>query len=140
MQKTHTPLDIHSAQLPDQSSKDLNIVSKQPTNNPNEGTDIFYSPSSAQYLLDNWCSLIPIWTGLHLGDQGRHGTSPVYQLWSDKYGSYDCVKDPPRTQGIVEFHQKSTKHIVMNFYRERIDQVAQNHFTAKKSPNLGNLK
>ena len=93
----------------------------------------------------------PIWTGLHLGDQGRHGTSHVYQLWSDKYGNYDCVKGPPRTQGIVEFHQKSTKHIVvnsqgivdfhqkstkhivMNSNRERIDEVVQNLFAAKKS-------
>ena len=125
LQKTHTPLDIHSAQLPDQSSKDPNLVSKQPTcpnlvskqptcptSNPNEGTNISYSPSFTQYLLDNWCGLIPILTGLHLGDQGRHGTSPVYQLWSHKYESYDCVKDPPRTQSIVSDTEYSFGHRV----------------------------
>ena len=35
----------------------------------------------------------------------------IYTQWSAKFSAYDCVKDPPKTQGIVEFHQKSVKHI-----------------------------
>ena len=42
-------------------------------------------------------------------------------MWSDKYRlyNYDCITNPPRTQGIIEFHQKSVKHISMNSKRER---------------------
>ena len=43
----------------------------------NDDNNVFYSPSFAKYFLDNWCGLISLWTCLHLGDQGRHGTSPV---------------------------------------------------------------
>ena len=76
----------------------------------NDDNNVFYSPSFAKYFLDNWCGLIPLWTCLHLGDQGRHGTSPVYKMWSDKFRNLECVINPPRTQGIIEFHQKSVKH------------------------------
>ena len=95
--------------------------------------NVFYSPSFATYFLDNWCGLIPLWTCLHLGDQGRHGTSSVYKMWSDKFGNLDCVINPPRTQGIIEFHQKSVKHITLNSKRERLDSVIKNLRVAKKS-------
>ena len=87
----------------------------------------------ALYFLNNWCGLLPLWSSLHLGDQGRHGTSECYKNWSQKFSSRECVKDPPRTQGIVEFHHKSVKHISMNSKRERIDSVVANLFVAKKS-------
>ena len=92
-----------------------------------------YSPSFAKYLLDNWCGLLPLWTSLHLGDQGRHGDTIAYQCWSEKYGKKECVMDPPKTQGIIEFHQKSVKHISLNSKRERLDEVVQNLFICKKS-------
>ena len=75
-------------------------------------------------------------------DQGRHGTSSVYLQWSDKFSSIDCIVDPPRTQGIVEFHQKSAKHITMNSRRERLDGVIKNLRLAKisKSRNFEIMK
>ena len=76
---------------------------------------------------------MPLWTCLHLMDQGRHGSSTVYDQWSAKFGSLDCVMNPPRTQSIVEFHQKSAKHISMNSKRDRLDGVVQNLYLAKKS-------
>lgn len=108
-------------------SNSSTVVNNADTNN------VFYSPSFAHYFLNNWCGLIPLWTSLHLGDQGRHGTSSVYQMWSGKFSHLPCVKDPPRTQGIVEFHQKSVKHITLNSRRERVDSVIKNLFIAKKS-------
>ena len=92
-----------------------------------------YSPQYAHYFLNNWCGLISLWTCLHLKDQGRHGTSSVYEEWSAKFASFDCVVNPPRTQGIVEFHQKSAKHITMNSRRERLDDVVKNLQLAKIS-------
>ena len=45
----------------------------------------------------------------------------------------DCITDPPSTQGIVEMHDKSVKHISLNGERERIDQVISNLFVSKIS-------
>ena len=98
-----------------------------------DNSNAHYSPSYALYILNNWCGLLPLWTCLHLGDQGRHGESTVYDQWSTKFSSIDCVQDPPRTQGIIEFHQKSAKHISMNSARGRLDNVVKNLFLAKKS-------
>ena len=95
--------------------------------------NVFYSPIFAEYLLNNWCGLLPLWTSLHLGDQGRHGASDIYKGWSNKFKHFDCVKDPPKTQGIIEFHHKSVKHITMNSKRERVDNVISNLYIAKKS-------
>ena len=103
-------------------------------NNDHVNTNnVLYSPSLAQYFFNNWCGLIPLWTSLHLGDQGRHGTSSVYKMWSDKYSNYDCITNTPRTQGIIEFHQKSVKHINMNSKRERLEDVDKNLYITKKS-------
>ena len=92
-----------------------------------------YSPVFAEYLLNNWCGLLPLWTSLHLGDQGRHGDTEVYEQWSNKFSQLDCVKDPPKTQGIIEFHQKSVKHIAMNSKRDRLDEVIRSLYISKKS-------
>ena len=92
-----------------------------------------FSREFALYLLNNWCGLLPLWSDLHLGDQGRHGRSEIYRMWSDKFADRDCVQNPPRTQGIVEFHHKSLKHITMNSKRERIDSVVGNLLISKKS-------
>ena len=97
------------------------------------GDNIFHSPTFANYILDNWCGLIPLWTPLHVGDQGRHGTSYVYKMWSDRFGKLDCVTNPPKTQGLIGFHQKSVKHITLNSKRERLDSVIKNLCVAKKS-------
>ena len=72
-----------------------------------------------------------MWTSFHLGDQGCHGISPPYLEWPKKFANRDCVKDPPRTQGIIEFHNKSLKHI--NSKRDRIDRNIGNLFVAKKA-------
>ena len=99
----------------------------------NNDNNVFYSPSFAKYFLDNWCGLIPLWTCLHQGDQGRRGTSPVCKMWSDKFRNLECVINPPRTQGIIGFHQKSVKHITLNSKRERLDSVIKNLRVDKKS-------
>ena len=110
------------------------IQKKQELQNfDSEDVNALYSPAYAEYFLNNWCGLLPFWTSLHLGDQGRHGCTDVYVRWSNKFSSCDCVRDPPKTQGIVEFHQKSVKHITMNSKRQRLDDVVANLFIFKKS-------
>ena len=70
---------------------------------------------------------------LHLGDQGRHGDFEVHEQWTNKFSQLDCVKNPPKTQGIIEFHQKSVKHIAMNSKRERLDDVIRSLYVSKTS-------
>ena len=73
--------------------------------------NVFFSSTFAIYFLNNWCGLIPFWTSIQLGDQGRHGKSEPYKLWSEHFSDRACIKDPPRTQGIIEFHHKPLKHL-----------------------------
>ena len=75
----------------------------------------------------------PLWTSLHLGNQGRHGSTDVYEQWANKFCDAECVKNPPKTQGIIELHQKSAKHITINSKRERLDNVVSNFYLSKKS-------
>ena len=74
-----------------------------------------------------------MWTSFHLGDQGRHGVSAPYLEWLKMFADCDCVKDPPRTQGIIEFHKKSPKHISLDLKRDRIDRNISNIFVAKNA-------
>ena len=70
---------------------------------------------------------LPLWASLHLGNQGRHGSTEVYEQWTNKFWDAECVKNPPKTQGIIELHQKSAKHITMNSKRERPDNVVSKY-------------
>ena len=109
------------------------ILTGQISDDENGERNAYHSPSFANYLLKNWCGILPLWTSFHLGDQVRHGNSAPYQDWSDNFAKYDCVVDPPRTQGIVELHNKCLKHITLNSHRERLDEVIKNLFVSKKS-------
>ena len=62
--------------------------------------NVFFSSTFAIYFLNNWCGFIPFWTSIHLGDQGRHGKSEPYKLWSEHFSDRACIKDPPRTQDL----------------------------------------
>ena len=101
--------------------------------NPAKDLNIHFSLKFALYFLNNWSGLIPLWTCLHIGNQDRHGNSDVYHSWSQHFSERPCVQDPPRTQGIIEFHNKSVKHISLNSKRDRIDKVIGNLLVAKKS-------
>ena len=114
--------------------EELKNIKKQAGDTPDSReVNLLFSREYAMYFLNNWSGLLPLWSSLHLGDQGRHGHSDVYKLWSAKFRDRECIRQPPRTQGIVEFHHKSVKHITMNSKRERIDSVIGNLFRAKKS-------
>ena len=99
----------------------------------NDDLNKFFSPSFAKYFLENWCGLIPFWTSVHLGDQGRHGKTEPYRLWSEKFAKRSCVIGTPRTQGIIEFHNKSVNHITLSSKRNRLDGVVSNLLVAKIS-------
>ena len=113
------------------------------SNNDVENSDSsnpLYSSSFAQYILDNWCGLLTLWTSLHLGDQGRHGSSTTYQSWSAKYGNKECVINPPKPQAIIEFHQKSLKYISLNSKRERLDELVKIIFVCKRQYKISESK
>ena len=95
--------------------------------------NVFFSSTFAIYFLNNWCGFIPFWTSIHLGDQGRHGKSEPIKFRSEHFSDRACIKDPPRTQGIIEFHHKSLKHVTLNSKRDRLDGVVSNLLVAKIS-------
>ena len=95
--------------------------------------NVLYSPQFAKYILNNWCGILPLLTGINLGDQGRHGESVAHSDWSKTFSQRACVKDPPKTQGIIEFHNKSVKHVTQSSKRDRIDKVIGNLFVVNKS-------
>lgn len=105
-------------------------------NNSNREPNAFYNSEFANYFINNWCGILPLWTRFHLGDQGRHGKTTPYTQWSKIFSDLDCIVNPPKTQGIVEFHHKSVKHVSLNSKRDRIDNVISNLFISKKSKHM----
>ena len=73
-----------------------------------------YCPQYAGYILNNWTGLASFWSNIHLGCQSKHSREQPYLEWSKTFGNCDCVTNPPRTQGIIELHQKITKHITLS--------------------------
>ena len=106
---------------------------------PNTQGNVFFSPTFAAYILNNWRGILPLWTSFHLGDQGRHGTTEPYLQWSKTFSDHECIKNPPRTQGIIEMHNKSVIHITMNSKRDRPDKIISNLFISK-NPSIGNIQ
>ena len=84
-----------------------------------------YSPEFSAYLLNNWTGLASFWTSIHLNNQLKHVTGEAYLEWSKKFGKRLNVKNPPKTQGLLEVHQKLTKNVVLSSKLRRTDIVIQ---------------
>ena len=82
-----------------------------------------FSPVFCGYLLNNWCGISLLWTSFHLSDQSKHGCTKPYKDWRTLNIERSCVKSPPETQGILELHDKSTKHMVLSSNKEKIDNL-----------------
>ena len=76
--------------------------------------------------------LAPLWTNLLLGDIGRHGTSIIYRNWSAKYDKQQCIISATKTQGFIEKHHQSLKHIFLDEKNARIDLVIPQLYRSKK--------
>ena len=72
------------------------------------GKNDLYCPQYAGYILNNWTGLASLWSNIHLGCQSKQSREQSYLQWSKTFGNCDCVTNPPRTQGIIELHQKIT--------------------------------
>ena len=79
--------------------------------------NLHFSPVFCGYLLKNWCGISPLWTSFHSSDQSKHGCTKPYKDWRTLNIERSCVKSPPKTQGILELHHKSTKHMVLSSYK-----------------------
>ena len=88
----------------------------------------FLKNNIKNYLLNHWCGLAPLWASFHLGDQGRHGRSSVYENWKNVFSKIQCIQDRPKTQGIVKYHHKSLKHIEVPKRRNRLDNIVKQLF------------
>ena len=73
-----------------------------------------YCSQYAGYTLNNWGGLASLWSNIHLGCQSKHSREQSYLEWSKTFGNCDCVTNPPRTQGIIELHQKIMKHVTFS--------------------------
>ena len=82
-----------------------------------------FSPIFCGYLLNNWKGIAPLWTSFHLGDQSKHGHTKPYLDWRELNVQKAFVINLPKNKGILEFHHKSTKHIVLSSSKERIDNL-----------------
>ena len=82
-----------------------------------------YCPQFGGYLLDNWTGLASLWSNMHLRDQIKHSKEKACLEWSKAFSEKACVIDPPRTQGIIEVHQKITKHITLASKKQRVGSV-----------------
>ena len=82
-----------------------------------------YCPQYAGYILNNWTGLASLWSNIHLGCQSKHSREQSYLEWSKTFGNCDCVTNPPRTQGIIELHQKITKHITLSTKSKELIQL-----------------
>ena len=74
-------------------------------------------------LSTNWCAINALWTSFHLDDQSKHGHTKPYLDWRELNVQKASVINPPKTQGILELHHKSTKHSVFSSSKERIDNL-----------------
>ena len=84
-----------------------------------------YSPEFSAYLLSNWTGLASFWTSIHLNNQLKHRTGEAYLEWSKKCGERLSVKNPQKTRGLPEVHQKLTKNVVLSSKLRRTDIVIQ---------------
>ena len=73
--------------------------------------------------MDNWCGLIPLGLAYILETKADTEDHPSIKCGQR---SLECVINPLRTQGIIEFHQKSVKNITLNSKREPLDSVIEN--------------
>ena len=80
-----------------------------------------YWPQFGGYLLNNWTGLTSLWLNMHLRHQIKHSKEKPYLEWSKAFSEKACVIDPPRTQVIIEVHQKITKHVTLASKKQRVD-------------------
>ena len=77
-----------------------------------------------------------LWSNLMRGNLGRHGNNIAYKDWEAKYASLPCITNVTRTQGLIEKHNDSLKHVYLNKKNARLDVVVQNlygvHFSIKR--------
>ncbi|KAI4824300.1 hypothetical protein KUCAC02_012823 [Chaenocephalus aceratus] len=88
--------------------------------------NIYFCPTFIPSLLKYFLPLAGLWSGLLLGDLGRHGTGTIYQKLSQKYKN--AAKKPTqnytedkKTQGIMEKSQWDLKKI--RFQRRRLTRL-----------------
>ena len=86
-------------------------------------SNLYFSPIFCGHLLNNWCGMAPLWTSFHLGDQNKHRHTKPYLDWRELNVQKASVRNPPKTQSILELHHKSTKRTVLSSSKERIDNL-----------------
>ena len=111
-------------------AKDIEKSIKQ--NMETEDTSVYYSLPFLEYIINHMIGLAPLRTNLLLGDIGRHGTSIIYRNWTAKYDKQQCIINATKTQGFIEKHHQSLKHIFLDEKNARIDLVIPQLYRSKK--------
>ena len=88
-----------------------------------EVENLHFSPAFCGYFLNNRCVTSPLWTSFYLNDQSKHGCTKLYQDWRTLNTEKPCVKNPLKSQDILEFYHKSTKHMLLSSNKKRIENL-----------------
>ena len=70
-----------------------------------------FSNTFSSYMLNNWAGLAPLWRKFLIGGQLKHVISAPCTTLSSIHKDLDSVTNIPTTQGIIELHNKSVKHV-----------------------------
>ncbi|XP_032365949.1 uncharacterized protein LOC116684162 [Etheostoma spectabile] len=101
-------------------------------------SNVYFSPTFIPTLLKYFLPQAALWSGLLLGDLGRHGTGPVYEKLSQRFKRTACkptqnYTQDNQTQGIMEKSQWDLKKI--RFQRRRLTRLDDFVYTYKITLN-----
>ncbi|XP_024121040.1 uncharacterized protein LOC112142033 isoform X2 [Oryzias melastigma] len=109
-----------------------NIIQNAPLDQEGEA-NVYHCPDYMAKLLRHFLPYAALWSGMLLGNLGRHGSGPIYELLSNKFckasekDTQNYTRDN-RTQGIMEKSQWDLKRVRFCGKKVgRMDEFVQQH-------------
>ncbi|XP_076579586.1 uncharacterized protein LOC143315907 [Chaetodon auriga] len=101
------------------------VVSKAPLDTEGEA-NLYYCKGLMIHLTKYILPYVGLWTGIMLGDLGRHGHTKAYEDYSQHYAALQRIQRQNisadnKTQGIMEKSQWDLKHI--RFHSKRLKRL-----------------
>ncbi|KAA0718446.1 hypothetical protein E1301_Tti019296 [Triplophysa tibetana] len=113
----------------------MEVIGTAPLNKQGD-PNLYYTETFISSLAAHFLSHAALWTSMMLGDLGRHGDGPPYQLFSKKFSKISKKKcknftQDNKTQGIMEKSQWDLKKI--RFRGRRLNRLDDFIMTYKDS-------
>ncbi|XP_049333302.1 uncharacterized protein LOC125801146 isoform X2 [Astyanax mexicanus] len=92
------------------------VISQAPLDMENGEPNLYFCKGLVSHISKFLLPYAALWTGIMLGDLGRHGTGHVYKEYTKRYRVLKQIKkqnitEDNKTQGIMEKSQWDLKHI-----------------------------